>query len=79
MNVQIIATRACSHRPSLERELKDLGVSYTTLFVEEHPELVTRYRIRHSPNLVIDGQVVCQGLPAEHELARLLMAAEPRA
>lgn len=79
MNVQIIATRACSHRPNLERELKDLGVSFSTVFVEEHPEVVVRYGIRHSPNLVIDGRVVCRCVPAEHELAQLLMAAEPRA
>jgi glutaredoxin len=68
MNVKIIATRACSHRPNLERELRDLGVSYQLLFVEDQPEIAERFNIRHSPNLVINGAVVFRGQPSESEL-----------
>ena len=57
MQVQIIATRACSHRPNLEHELSQLGVAYEVLYVEEQPNAVERFDIRHSPNLVIDGEV----------------------
>jgi len=57
MKVQIIATHQCSHRANLERELSELGVVYAVAFVEEDPGLMSRYQIRHSPNLVVDGQV----------------------
>ncbi len=70
MKVTIIATRSCSHRPNLEHELRDLGVIYELLFVEDHPEVVTRYGIRHSPNLVVDGEVIFRGQPTESELKR---------
>lgn len=72
MHVQIIATRTCSHRPHLEQELRELGVAYEVLYVEEHPEVVTQFDIRHSPNLVVDGRVICRGQPSEGELRTLL-------
>lgn len=68
MSVKIIATKTCSHCPNLERELRDLGIRYEVVFVEEHPETITRYGIRHSPNLVVEEQVVFRGQPSEHEL-----------
>ena len=71
MNVRIIATRDCSHYHNLERELKDLGVVYEVLFVEDHPEIVQRYSIRHSPNLVVDDEVVFRRQPTEGELPPL--------
>ena len=71
MNVRIIATRDCSHYHNLERELKDLAVGYEVLFVEDHPEIVERYSIRHSPNLVVDDEVVFRSQPTEDELRAL--------
>lgn len=71
MNVRIIATRACSHYPNLERELKELAVHYEVLFVEEHPEVVERYSIRHSPNLVVNDEVVFRRPPTADELRAL--------
>ena len=72
MNVKIIATHTCSHRPNMEKELSDLGVAYEVLYAEDHPEVVARYHIRHSPNLVVNDEVVCRGQPDEGELKRLL-------
>lgn len=71
MKVQIIATHQCSHRANLERELNDLGVDYEVLYVEENPDLISRYQIRHSPNLVVDGKVVCREQPTETQLHEL--------
>lgn len=71
MKVQIIATHQCSHRANLEHELKDLGMDYEVVFVEENPDLLSRYQIRHSPNLVVDGKVVCRGQPTEAQLREL--------
>ncbi|MCW9059255.1 MAG: thioredoxin family protein [Gammaproteobacteria bacterium] len=68
MKVQIVATKTCSHRPNLERELHDLGIDYELMFVEEHPEDALRLGIRHSPVLVVDDCVVFQGQPSEGDL-----------
>ena len=74
MNVKIIATHNCSHRPNLERELQDLGVSYDVVYVEDNQDVITKYSIRHSPNLVIDEEVVYRGQPSEMELKELFSA-----
>lgn len=68
MDVKIVATKACTHCPNLERELKDLGIPYEVLRVEDHPEVAEKYGIRHSPNLLVDGEVVFRRQPSEHEL-----------
>lgn len=71
MNVRIIATHNCSHYRDLERELKELAIAYEVLFVEDHPEIAQRYGIRHSPNLVVDDEVVFRRQPTESELRAL--------
>ena len=50
MDVLIIATKACTHRQNLEKELGDLHIVYRMCFVEERADLVQKYAIRHSPN-----------------------------
>lgn len=75
MKVQIIATHQCTHRANLEHELNDLGVSYEVLYVEDNPELAGRYQIRHSPNLLVDEQLVCRGQPTESQLREILKTA----
>lgn len=52
MNVKIIATKSCSHSPGPQRELSELGIPFEVLFVEENPDVVVAYSIRHSPNLL---------------------------
>lgn len=72
MKIQLIVTHTCSHVSGLERELRDLGYDYEVLYVEEHPDVAARYGIRHSPNLVVDGHIVCSGPVPEGELRRLI-------
>ena len=72
MNVMIIATKDCSHYTNLEKELDDLGVEYQLVYVEEAPELVQKYAIRHSPNLVVNDEVKFRRQPTEHELRECL-------
>ena len=68
MNVMIIATKDCSHCGNLAKELHDLGVEYRLVYVEDAPELVLRYGIRHSANLIVDDEVKFRRQPTEHEL-----------
>ena len=74
MRVSIIATHSCSHRPNLEQELQNLAVKYEVLFVEDHPDVVARYQIRHSPNLVVDDEVVFRRQPTADELREYFAA-----
>jgi len=68
MNVRIVATRTCSHCASLQHELRDIGIPFEVLYVEEHPDIVALHGIRHSPNLLVDDQVVFRGQPTALEL-----------
>ena len=58
MDVMIIATKACTHRMSLEKELECLQIPYHVCFVEDCADLVQKFSIRHSPNLIVDDEVV---------------------
>ena len=68
MDVMIIATKACTHRENLEKELESLRIPYRVCFVEECADLVKKFDIRHSPNLVVDDEVVFRKQPTELEL-----------
>ena len=68
MDVIIIATKACTHRHHLEKELEYLRITYRTCFVEEYEDLVQKFGIRHSPNLIVDDQIVFREQPTPVEL-----------
>ena len=68
MDVMIVATKACTHRKNLEKELDHLRITYRTYFVEDRADLVEKFDIRHSPNLVVDEEVVFRKQPTEVEL-----------
>ena len=72
MDVMIIATKDCSHYANLAKELDELGVEYRVYFVEDEPELVQKYGIRHSPNLIVDDEVKFRRQPTENELRECL-------
>lgn len=72
MEVMVIATKGCTHCANLSRELDDLGVKYRLVYAEDAPELADRFGIRHSPNLVVDGEVKFRRLPTQHELRECL-------
>jgi len=68
MDVMIIATKGCSHCKNIERELEILSISYRVCFAEDNADLVQQFSIRHSPNLVVDDEVVFRRQPTEVEL-----------
>ena len=68
MDVMIIATKACTHRQNLEKELDSLRIPHRVYFVEDCPDLVQKFSIRHSPNLIVDDEVVFRKQPTEVEL-----------
>lgn len=71
MDIFIVATKGCSHCHNLKHELSDLGIECDVKFAEENPELVEKYQIRHSPNLIVNGEVAFRCQPTEAELKAL--------
>lgn len=49
----LLTTRTC-HCSNIEQALRDLEIVYERRYVEEHPELMERYKIHHCPVLIID-------------------------
>jgi glutaredoxin len=74
MDVMLIVTKACTHCRSLEKELVSLQIPYRACFVEDHADLVEKFSIRHSPNLIVDDEVVFRRQPTEAELRALFSA-----
>ena len=68
MDVLIIATKVCTHRRNLEQELDCMQIKYRVCFVEDCGDLVRKFAIRHSPNLVVDDEIVFRKQPTEVEL-----------
>ena len=53
MDIKLLTTRTC-HCSNIEQELRDLNLVYERCYVEEHPELVERFKVRLCPVLIID-------------------------
>ena len=68
MDVMIIATKSCSHCNNMQKELECLNIPYRVCFAEDYADLVQKYSIRHSPNLIVDDEVVFRRQPSEEEL-----------
>ena len=73
MKVMILATKDCSHRPILEKQLKAMQIPHSVQYFEEQPNLSEKYNIHLSPNIVVDEMLVFRAtpdkrLPGESEL-----------
>lgn len=68
MDVVIIATKNCSHYPNLSKELNEIGIKHQIVYAEDDPQLCQTLAIRHSPNLIVDGEVIFRRQPSEDEL-----------
>ena len=77
MNVRIIATEDCNHRPLVEERLKKMNIPYEVQYVDEHPELVKKFGAHSSPNIIVNDVVVFRAnhersLPTEEELKKIV-------
>jgi len=68
MQVQLLVTKNDFNIPNLEKEFQDLDIQYRIDYVEDNPELVKALKLRHSPNILVDGKLVFQRQPSEQEL-----------
>jgi len=70
MEILILATKSCSHCVNFSHELKDIGIKHKVLYCEDEPAMVKKYAIRHSPNLIVNNEVVFREQPTEGELKK---------
>ncbi len=68
MKVLVLATRGCSHCKTFSKELDEIGIEHEIHYCDDEPELVEKYAIRHSPNLIVDDEVIFFFFLTEHEL-----------
>ena len=68
MEIQLVVTKTDFCLPNLEHECQDLGLNYQVKYIEDNPELVSSYNIKHSPNVFIDGLLAFRYQPTEQEL-----------
>ncbi len=68
MSVIIMATKDCSHCKNFSRELDDIGIEHSVIYCDDAPDLVQKYGIRQSPNLIVNSEVVFRKQPTEGEL-----------
>jgi rhodanese-related sulfurtransferase len=63
MEIVIAATKTCQHRPLLEEILQNAWLPYKVIYFEDHPELLEKYQLEHSPLLIVDEKVESIGMP----------------
>jgi rhodanese-related sulfurtransferase/glutaredoxin len=71
MEISIAATKTCPHRPILENELKHARLPFKVIYFDEHPELLEKYQLKHSPLLIVDEQVESIGMPGMEKIEEL--------
>lgn len=54
MEILIAVTKTCPNRIFLEHELQNAWLPYQLIYFEEHPELLEKYQLEHSPLLIVD-------------------------
>lgn len=72
MEIIIAATKTCKHRPLLEKELQDVGLEYSVKYFSEHPEIIKKYKLKTSPLLIVDGELVSVGMPRHGKVKQLI-------
>lgn len=71
MEILIAATKTCQHRPLLENMLRNAWLPYKLIYFEDHPELLEKYHLKHSPLLIVDEKVESLGMPEMDKINEL--------
>ena len=72
MDITLLVTRSCHHCALIEKELKERHIDYEVQYAEDNPELATRFGIKHSPNIIVNGELIYRGMPDLSELRQYL-------
>ena len=52
MEILLAATKTCQHWPLLEHVLQNAWLPYKVIYFEDHPEILKKYQLQHSPLLM---------------------------
>lgn len=72
MEISIVVTKACPNRPFLETILQNAWLPYKVFYFEDHPELLEKYHLMHSPLLIVDGNVESTGIPRMDKIKEMI-------
>jgi hypothetical protein len=68
MDVTLLVTKTDFSVANLRCEFANLGMPYHIEYIENNPELVVTHKIRHSPNILVDGKLIFRHQPSPSEL-----------
>jgi rhodanese-related sulfurtransferase len=71
MGILIAATKTCPNRSVLENIFQNAWLPYKLIYFEDHPELLEKHNLKHSPLLIVDEKVVSVGMPEMEKINEL--------
>jgi rhodanese-related sulfurtransferase len=71
MGILIAATKTCPNRYVLENIFQNAWLPYKLIYFEDHPELLEKYHLKHSPLLIVDEKVASVGMPEMEKINEL--------
>ena len=74
--VTVAVTRTCPYRQFLTKYFEEHGIPCKVKYIEENKELSNEHNLSRSPNMLVDNEVVCRGMPDREELDRIRQMCE---
>ena len=74
--VTLAVSKTCPHRQALTKYFEEHGISCKVRYIEENPEFAQEHELTRSPNVLVDDEVVCRGMPTPEELERIRQMCE---
>ena len=74
--VTIAVSRTCPHRQVLKKYFEEHGIACKLRYIEEEPEFAREHELTRSPNVLVNDEVVCRGMPSTEELERIRQLCE---
>ncbi len=74
--VTVAVTKTCPHRQVLTKYFEEHKIPCKVKYIEENQEFADQHRLTRSPNVLVDNEVVCRGMPTPEELERIRQMCE---
>lgn len=76
--VTLAVAKTCPHRQVLIKYFEDSGIPYGIEYIDENEEFGKAHNLAGSPNVLVNNEVVCRGMPGPEKLERIrLMCGVP--
>jgi|WetSurMetagenome_2_1015567.scaffolds.fasta_scaffold45819_2 hypothetical protein len=69
--VTLAVARNCPYHQDLARRFEDYGIPFRVEYIEENEEFRREHNLAGSPNVLVNDEVVCRGMPDRERLARI--------